>query len=348
MLSGGKLYDEGMYGCVFTPPLKCKEDSKKYLAEESGETLSKLILAPAANLEYSIGAKIRKIPLWKNYFVVSESICTPAPIQKERELNDCPILQEYKLADFRILNMPYGGSPMNTYKFNLQQFDFMSFITHFIEAGALLNIFGIIHRDIHQGNILVDENDVPRIIDFNLAITIGSTITATKLRHQYNYVTAQEPPDSTLVNAIMLGYSGQKVINTIIEKKPILKKIKTILGVSQMEMLEALESFYKKSAALKSGDSVKWFDSYWRTIDSWAVGVNIVDLISKLSLWPGFSSTLKQAKPKLFPVLRRLCAVSPLERIDCVQALNYLNPRSFIIRKYGKPWLDRVGDGKII
>jgi hypothetical protein len=145
----------------------------------------------------------------------------------------------------------------------------------------------------------------------------------------------------------MLGFNAERIIETIIDKKPILKKIRNVLGVTSREQLQSLEKFYQDSKSVKIGDSVKWFNTYWRTIDSWAVGVNIVDLITKLSLWPEFSTTLKRISPRLFPVLRRLCAVSPLNRIDCVQALNYIKPNSFIIRKYGKSWLNKVGDGKI-
>jgi hypothetical protein len=348
MISGGKLFDEGMYGCIFTPALKCKEDTKEGLVKNEHEIqLTKLILTSDAEKEFSISSKIRKIPLWKNYFVVSESMCEPAPVQTDKQLDDCPVLKEHKLSDFRILNIPYGGTPLNNYSFKIADLDFMQFITHFIEAGALLTMFGIVHRDIHQGNILVDNEQVPRIIDFNLAIMIGSNITKNKLLHQYNYVIAQEPPDSTLVNAVELGYNGEKVIDSIIEKKPIIKKIRTVLGGSETEMRESLETFYAKSKSVRMGNSVKWFESYWRTIDSWAVGVNIVDLISKFSLWPDFIPKLRSSKTKLFPVLRRLCAVSPLERIDCIQALNYLAPNSFIIRKYAKSWLAKVGDGNI-
>lgn len=350
MLSGGKLFDEGMYGCIFTPSLECKTTpkTKKSLDEDTyNPPLSKLILKDSADIEYSISKVIRQIPLWRNYFVVSESICEPAPVQKDKELNDCPILESHKLSDFRILTMPYGGTPLSGYRFNINTFDFMNFIIHFIEAGAILNLFGIVHRDIHQGNILVDDNDVPRIIDFNLSIPTQSNITTSKLKHKYEYNIAQEPPDSTLVNAIMLGYNGERVIDSIITKKHILKKIRNILNVSEQEQLMSLEKFYRESKSVKLGDSVKWFNVYWRTIDSWAIGVNIVDLISKLSLWPEFSVFLKKYSSVLFPVLKKLCSTNPIERIDCVQALNYLNPNSFVIRKYGKPWLNKVGNGHI-
>jgi serine/threonine protein kinase len=344
MMNGGKLFDEGMYGCIFTPPLICK-DSKKIDDEIDETALSKLILVTAANQEWTVMRKIKKIPLWKNYFIISESPpCIPAPIQKDKELYNCSILDDpkYKLSDFRILTMPYGGTPLTTYRINLLNFDFMAFVTHFIEAGALLNLFGIVHRDIHQGNILVDNEQVPRIIDYNLSILVGDNITTNKLKHKYDYNLAQEPPDSTIVNAVFMGYNYEKVINSIVEKKSILKKVRTLLGVTQIEQMDSLERFYLRSKSLKTGDEAMWFNNYWTKIDSWAIGVNIIDLISKLSLWPEFSQTLKKIRPKLFPVLKKLCEVNPKERFDCVQALNVLSPNSFIIRKYSKAWLEMV------
>jgi serine/threonine protein kinase len=239
--------------------------------------------------------------------------------------------------------MPYGGTPLTTYRINLNDFDFMGFVIHFIEAGALLNLFGIVHRDIHQGNILVDSEQVPRIIDYNLSILVGDNITTNKLKHKYDYNLAQEPPDSTIVNSVYMGFNYQRVIDSIIQKKSILKKIRSLLGVSEAEQMESLERFYLKSKSLKTGDEVMWFNNYWAKIDSWAIGVNIIDLISKLSLWPEFSRSLRKISPKLYPVLHKMCEVNPKERFDCVQALNILSPNSFIIRKYGKAWLAKVG-----
>jgi serine/threonine protein kinase len=346
MLSGGRLFDEGMYGCIFTPPLKCK-NKQKQLRPDIKLPISKIILKDAAELEYSISKVIRKIPLWRNYFIVSESICEPALQQTDKEFKDCKIISDEKLSKFRILSMPYGGNPLNIVHFDVTNFEFMDFFIHLIESGAILNLFGIVHRDIHQGNILVDSDNVPRLIDFNLAIPVESDITSNLLKHQFNPVTGQEPPDSTLVNAINLGYKADNILTSIITKKPIIKKINNILNGSEYEMIDALNRFYIKSKSVSVGDDVAWFHTYWRTIDSWAIGANIIDLISKLLLWPDFSSKLKKISPKLFPVLKKMCAVSPLERIDCVQALNYLNPNSFIIRKYAKAWLDKVGTGQI-
>jgi serine/threonine protein kinase len=346
MLSGGKLIDEGVYGCIFKPSLQCKDKPTQLDKSSDDLPISKLIVKKYADREFSIAKTISKIPLWKNYFIVSESICSPAASQKEKDLDNCDVLDDQKLSDFKILKMPFGGQPLNVYRFNLQTLDFMTFIKHIIEAGALLNLFGIVHRDIHHGNILIDENEVPRIIDFNLSIFVEKDITSSMLRHQYSYNTAQEPPDSTLVNSIALGYRPDNVINSLIYKKHIIKKIISILGISQQSMLNSLQICYNKCTDVRTGNDVEWFKHYWRTIDSWAIGVNIIDLISKLSLWPDFS--IRKDKARLFPVLKGLCAVSPLERIDCVQALNYLDPNNFIIRKYARAWLNKVGNGNIV
>jgi serine/threonine protein kinase len=351
MLSGGRLFGEGMYGCIFTPSLQCKnkQDQPPLTEDKAHPPLSKIILRQDAELEFSISNIIRKIPIWKNYFAVAESICEPAKKQTDKELKDCAVIMDHPISEFRILSMSYYGVPATTYRFHLDHFDFMGFVTHFIQAGALLNLFGIVHRDIHQGNILIDSHDVPRIIDFNLAIPVELPLIEGALVHQYTYMISQEPPDSTLVNAMHLVHTGNlkisadKVIEDIIIRKPIIKTIMSVLHISRDSMHQSMLSFYQRSKSMKAGDLNTWFQTYWRTIDSWAIGVNLVDFIRKLSLWPSFRPILAKNKAILFPMLKRMCAVSPIDRIDCVQALYHLDPANFIIKKYGKAWIDKVG-----
>ncbi len=349
MSSGGNIQGEGLYGCTFIPPLKCKPNTIQSLItsdeEPLSKQLSKIIIKDDAEIEFAISKIIHKIPLYKNYFAVSEMICEPNPQQKDKNLDHCPLLDHTSLSQTRLLTMPFAGKQLNEIQFNLRNFDFMNFITHLISAGALLNLFGIVHRDLHQGNILVDSHNIPRIIDFNLSILTRSThLDASMISHKYEYKISQEPPDSTLVNAITHHYKPLDVIHTICYKKPIIKKISALLGISTKDMYNSLYQFYRKSKSVKDGDLVKWFKLYYRTIDSWAIGITIVDLIRKMSLWSSFSDILQKHKSKLFPLLRKMCAVNPLERIDCVQALHYLDPNHFIIRKYGKQWLSVVGD----
>jgi len=362
---GGKLFDQGMYGCMFAPALHCKYKKKLVLDDTKSEgtkpednvnyPITKIILKEDAEMEYSIGNMIRRIPLWKNYFSVSESICLPSPAQTDKDLSYCKPLEGHEIEEFRILSMTYSGLPLSIYRFQMKGFDFMSFVMHLLEAGALMTLYGLVHRDLHKGNILVDQYNVPRIIDFNLSIMVKSDITDNTLAHSYNPIISQLSPDYVLVNAantLKRKASGvfqsnkslsNRVIDATIDKKPIMKKVSAILGIPMSEMRQQLYQFYIKSKSVQSGNLADWFHVYWRVVDSWAIGINIIELISNFSQWREFGPIYAQHRDILLPMLRRLCAVDPTQRIDCVQAIHYLDPTNFIIRKYGEAWMKKVG-----
>ena len=335
---GGKFISKGQYGCIFSPDLKCKDDST-YIAEPGNDlSYSKIIETKYANKEYAIAKRISKIAMWRNYFVISESMCNPSETQTEKDLPKCKLLYESDLSKFKLLKMPYGGMPLSSFATTLDTFDFMAFVKHLIEAGALLNLYGIIHRDLHNGNILVDKYNVPRIIDFNLTVMYDDDV---DLRHQHSVDLFQEPPDSTLINAMTIGnYDINNVIKSIINKKYIISKIEQILGISKEHMLNRLEDYYNRD--LYDLTEKEWFKMYWRTIDSWAIGVIILELFNNLSYLTKYSNILQNNKNILFPILRKMCAVNPIDRIDCVQALKYLDPTNSIIVNQSGRWLSII------
>ena len=344
---GGRLVAQGNSGCVFSPALHCKYKKDDHKPIKGEQLLTKLTNEYDAKLEYTISNIIRGIPLWRNYFSVALSICEPSIKQTEKELPDCKPLEKSSITKFRVLPLINAGVQMFRYKFSSNTFDMMNFFTHLIGAGALLSLFGVIHTDLHMGNILIDEHVIPRIIDFNLAI-IKEQARVEDITHTYGVIWSQESPDATLMNGVAHGYKPSKIIPSIILKKPIMKKIRSTLSITNDTMIEELEQFAATSDAITSGNVLGWFNSYWRTIDSWAIGAVIVDLLSSFSIMSGFSSMMIKYRPQLIPLLRRMCAVNPIQRIDCVQALYFLQPNHFIIRKYGKAWLEKVGTGNIV
>jgi len=346
-MEGGELLDQGMYGCIFKPSLQCKDPSKEVTFDTKDNTyhvpLTKLAPIHVANQEYPLSTMIKELPLYSNYFSVFEGMCEPAKAQEDTEIKYCEVIKNKDLSNFRILFTRFNGVDLSQYRYNMVTFDFKRMFIHLLEAGALLNLFSIVHRDLHSGNILMDKYDVPRIIDFNLSIVASGEFTEDSLGVSYNLRVSQEPPDSVLVNAPYNNKNPYKVLKKMVFTKPVFKKIKRVLGVSELDMLRSLYEFLAISKSVKNGDLVGWFRSYWRKIDSWAIGVLLVDLIDKLSSYSTFTVFLKENKEKLFPMLKKLCAVNPRDRIDCVQALNMFEPDSFIIGKYAKPWLNKVG-----
>ena len=207
----------------------------------------------------------------------------------------------------------------------------------------MLALFGIVHRDLHLGNVLVDHKQVPRIIDFNLSIRVlADSIKPPMISHTFKPQLIQEPPDSALVMGISAGHPSERIIQSIMRNKWILTKIQSLFGISKEDMADKLRELCKRSRSIQNGDTVGWFRTYWSKIDSWSIGVMIIDRMSSFSLWPEFGPMMESARLKLHPILRKMCAIHPVDRIDCVEALEMLDPTNYVIRNYGKAWLEKI------
>ena len=339
---GGRLLGQGLYGCVFDTSFSCAKGPKRDKAIDRKSPigqLTKLTNPVDAAMEFNIAEMIRRIPLWRNYFAVAESMCVPSKKQKEKDIPACKVLHDRPLSEFRILRMSHAGTPLAEYPINFNVFQVMQFTIHLLEAGALLTLFGIAHRDLHQANIMMDAHHVPRIIDFNLAIPIDTTEDLDKMiMHQYDYKIYHEPPDSTLLMAVAEGKQIDRVIQHLVTKKGILRKLRTLTGMSEMEMERQLEKV-AQDPLVQTGSGAVWFRAYWSTIDSWAIGVTLLDLLSKWSMWPSFTAQFAPYRDKIHHVIRQMCVIHPAHRMDCVEALQSLHPTSGVLRAYGAKWI---------
>lgn len=346
--TGGKLLSKGAYGCVFTPPLRCKINNNISSAPISNSTtdnmISKILTKNEAVLESSITQRITHIPLWKNYFVVSESVCkTPAPRtgQLEEDIDKCSMLKGKRLDSFSLLTMQFGGIPLSMYKFNLHTFSLFDFVSHLLEAVSLLTVYGITHRDLHDNNILVDKNGVPRIIDFNVSIDTTRPIRVNEIRHVANFTIYQESPDSALINAVAEGIHVNTVIHRIAQSR-IFDIFESTLDIDRHMIKEQLYDYYNTSKYVQAGDDAKWLSVYWTKQDSWSIGIILLQMITKLSLWPEFvkSNQYKDNKDILFAIIHGLCQINPRSRITCIEALAKFNPESDILKIKGvNKWL---------
>ena len=343
--TGGKLLDKGGYGCIFVPPLVCKDTRPS--GKDDMNTIDKLMKANDAKEEFTIGERVRRLPLWKNYFIVADMMCVPAPAnqQKDKDIGKCKVIDTKSLEGYRLLRMRFGGQPLDLYRMNIYAHKFGDFAKHIIEAGALLSLFGIVHRDLHFGNILVDSENVPRIIDYNLSIDVQRPVVRGNLLHTFSVNYIQEPPDYCLINGLIQGMDGYDTIEKIVNERQILGKLVSVLGIGKAEMREQLVDFYGKSKLIQNNDIEGWFRTYWDKIDSWSIGVILTKILSGLMLWPQFrKGELPTLQQTLIPVLREMCNFDPSRRINCVVALAKLDPQNFIVKKFGREWTSVQGD----
>ena len=341
IVTGGKLLDTGTYSCIFDPPLRCKGSKTM---KSRGHMISKLMTDEEATVEWEISELIRKIPLWKHYFSVSESICELGVRQIDSDLKTkCQVIKYINPSQLRILQMPYAGKPL--YNLTLRSdFNLMSFITHVLEACALLVVNNIIHFDLHPGNILINNNGVPHLIDFNLSLISNKSISVSELSYRFsrNFHLPQQPPDYTALLGIEQGKSMNIIISNI-EKKDIITHVKSILGIHSSKFRKDVIDLILNNSFIAKGDIIGWFNHYWTKIDSWAFGTYFIDMFKKHGMLPQIGGAYQTHRIKLKKLMEKLCAVNPDERWDCVQALYYMNPNSVIIKRWGNKWLEKYG-----
>jgi len=196
---GGKMLASGGFGCVFRPALKCKGETER----KSGK-VSKLMSTKHAQDEFNeikeMNDKLMGISNYQNYFLVDDfSLCEPAELDKEdlENFEKCHALSKDKsnkhltindindnLDGLQILNMPFGGVPVDDYMNSKEDIHFINKLNEklidLLKNGIVpLNKNGIYHNDIKDSNVLVlvDEKEdmKTRLIDWGLSCSYKPT-----------------------------------------------------------------------------------------------------------------------------------------------------------------------------
>jgi serine/threonine protein kinase len=184
---GGKVIASGGYGCVFNPALKCEGASKRELNK-----ISKLMTYKHATQEYeeinSIKRKLDSIPNYEDYFLLYDvTLCSPSKLTTSDLVSfnyKCSALPKdnitkeninTKLDDVMSLNLPNGGLPIDDFVYKDGSFEKM-YIVHtnlvkLLKNGIIpMNDKNIYHSDIKDSNVLIDESNKTRLIDWGLTV----------------------------------------------------------------------------------------------------------------------------------------------------------------------------------
>jgi len=186
---GGNVIGSGGFGCVFSPQLRCEN----IRGPPKPNMISKLMMKKNALEEYHLIKEIQKIlmkiPHYTLYFLLNDiSVCRPRQLtdaELAQYASKCHMLEKYQitpntinsnLSKLSLLNMPRGGITIDKYIetniLNINR-DFVIINNNLI--GLLLNgiikmnRLGVYHCDLKSSNVLVDEQLLPRIIDWGLS-----------------------------------------------------------------------------------------------------------------------------------------------------------------------------------
>lgn len=352
MQEGGELLGQGTYGCIFDPPLLCR--GKKYL-RGPGDIGKVTKISDAVN-ELKIAKLLRDRPLSANYFILPEAeTCIIDDVEKQPDLDvmgcdpffrkDQPIPENERMQ----FKMKYGGITLSSYTNTPNQVtidNFIHIITHLLEGAALLTLAGVVHYDIFEPNILVDKANVPRFIDWGMAF-VGPSIKTGEIGWKtLDRQTDVEPPEVTLATCMNRGYSVEEAVNYLIRGrgmargKPILNMLKKHMFFSEERQRKQVAAFIEMSDSFRKEDWGALFRTHWSKFDSWSIGCVIYKMYTGLLFSASFEEKVgKKYGDRLDRLLYGMLHLNPFIRVDCLEALEILDPQNKILAKYGKAWL---------
>jgi len=296
MPSGGRLFLEGAQSCVFDTPTPCK--GRPYTFKNTnvvGRNLTRKvykIIDPYSDSNYQseidASTVFSKIPDYQDYFVLIDNVC-----QVKRKPDDWQSCKLFKQgAEHPVLlqfQMEYGGMLLTEYvrfRPNLYK-NWLRLQINVAESLKQLHVRNWVHGDLHSRNIIIDNLDKARIIDFGQSYNVNRV---TEQNINLNFLPEYDiyGPEMDYLAGISTGAEPNAVINQIYRSKRILLKIDHLFP-SQPGVLDDMQNFAKFH--VWPLDVKKYISMYSKPADIWSVGCDFLliylDMISDV----GFSST---------------------------------------------------------
>jgi serine/threonine protein kinase len=351
---------QGQYGCIFDPPLVCRGDKAPKGGWKRGK-LGKLTEVTDIANEIMAAELFTNKPEAKKYFILPEldTLCQKGPDgqpavilsqQREKEFDKCESLKRGGIADMLHYQMEYGGKTLQDRLENVQiaakEFPFFKFMGHMLEIGAYLALNGLIHNDLHSGNIVVNKEYHPRLIDFGRAYYAKAITqeTVDNLNAEYAPRLGQITPECSTQDGLIDKVPFPKIMQDLIAQKPGLLYAERLFGQSRQQQIAEFQRFWKTSKALQDGDYTKFWQLYWPVVDSWSIGHCLSSTLYKLSMSNQFAKAQewKTKQSVVKAVITGLLKGSPRARLDCVEALALYDPTNAVLSSpSGKAWLQQ-------
>lgn len=322
---GGRLLGQGVYGCVFEPMPRCA--GGQVLRQIAGMPAAGKVTTEDATAELGLGREIMRLPMAKAYFAVPIAICRPELPIRDPEVASCKLLADSTDTEkLSMLAMPTAGQQLLRWSMNkrLLADQYMRIFIHLLEGMIIYHSAGIVHNDIHMGNILLDDRNVARYIDFGLAFRLKEikTWSDSGIGRTFRPKYIWQAPE---IHAMRMSFNGIALQNG-------LDKLQEI-NPEYVQLEKQYPTRPTALAAMKSviyqfdGNDVALIKQYGKQFDAWRIGLCMWMLWQDLLIWSEFRSTiLWQNRDSVRRVLGGLTEFDPARRWSPAQALAVLDP----------------------
>lgn len=326
---GGRLLGKGEYGCTFDPVPVCADGTR---IERVGDlhAVGKVTVEDIED-ELAIGREIMSLPLARQYFALPTQSCrTKTPVDDPGAAS-CKILDEAP-QDLRTLIMPMGGREILAWSMNRVRLaeNFEAVLKHLLEGAILYGARGIVHNDIHMGNILVDDHNVARLIDFGLAFHIDevNSIEDANISRTFRPKVLWQAPEIQLWRMLYNRVPVAEGVRVMKQYHPQLTKLELQFPGRPL-LVDSLKDLANTAPEFRQMDFGAYAKRYAKALDAWRIGLVMWVLWNDLMATSVYRfMSIWQRADVIRRVLGGLTEFDPRRRWSVTRALQELDPKT--------------------
>jgi hypothetical protein len=341
---GGALLGQGVAGCTFDHVPTCA----------TGSTPKTVAGFPAVGKvaldideELRVGKEIMDLSGAAEYFALPSSSCIPKIPIEDPDVGDCDVINdlegEEKDKETRVseeylktLVMPNAGRTIDQWSQKPERLanNFVRVWRHLLEGMVIYQNAGYIHNDIHDHNVMVDNNGVARYIDFGLAYqpTKVTTMSSANLGKVFKPKYTWHAPEIQAWRMVMSNTRPISVEEIVREGvKQFEARDYDVLERQYPGRLTAVQALTKyinaTNSELRSEDFGAIARKYGAKFDVWRLGLLMWKLWSQLLAWKslGGSHPIFEKSDKIKHVLGGMTDFDVTARFTPEEALQHFS-----------------------
>jgi len=193
MKGGNQVIGKGTYGCVFKPALNCSNNIESFTTE-----LGKVMFTQSAYKdEANISKLLEKADPKGDYLLypIDKKCQVTKSLVKKHDIADKCMISKQKDDNFEQLIMKDGGQSLSAYikklPSKLDRKSLIKLLMNLFHAIYVMVQNNLIHQDIKVDNVVIDSNNISRLIDFGITIPSDKLSKSFLLKTEY-FLTAPE------------------------------------------------------------------------------------------------------------------------------------------------------------
>ena len=313
-----RFLSSGAYGCVYYPGYNCEGKPLK-----KNGLVTKLVKDNfTTQTEIVVGNHVRKhVPYYGKHFIVVSKQCHVDESKLDPLREGCKMLDRSRTRKYVLLYSVYLRS-IELYDMierGVRLSQLLRFFFDLVHKVTLLTDTGIVHNDLHMGNVLYTSKGNLFVIDFGLSIKadllkVDNTDYLNEIFHSYTPNWKWWPLEYHLITYVLnVGPLTEEALKSTIEEylKSMHYLFKSVYGLGFLDAYQSIAlSVFRPWIKKTKPEQLTFLFSFWSTWDSYKIANHFLHMYQEqdmnVPIWKNHLLRMLHADPSKRPTVAEL------------------------------------------